>query len=44
MSAIAPDSYPTAARIGPEFFSLSMEEILVLGLDSIIAGLGASDA
>ncbi|GAA2107119.1 TetR/AcrR family transcriptional regulator [Streptomyces synnematoformans] len=31
--------YPTAARVGAEFFTLSMEEIFATGLDSIIAGL-----
>lgn len=39
LSEVDPAQYPTAARIGPEFFTLSMQEIFDLGLDSIIAGL-----
>ena len=41
LSEVDPAQYPTAARIGPEFFTLSMQEIFDLGLDSIIAGLRA---
>jgi hypothetical protein len=32
-------THPTTARIGPEFFTLPMREIVETGLDWIIAGL-----
>lgn len=40
MGDIDPTSHPTATRIGREFFTLSMQEIFDLGLESILAGLG----
>lgn len=39
LRSIDPASHPTAARVGPEFFALPMQEIFDLGLDSIISGL-----
>jgi AcrR family transcriptional regulator len=32
-------THPTASRVGPEFFTLPMEEIFRTGLDSILVGL-----
>jgi AcrR family transcriptional regulator len=44
LSEVDPVRHPTAARVGPEFFTLSMQEIFDLGLDSILAGLPARTA
>lgn len=42
LGSVDPSEHPTAARIGPEVFSLSMNEIFETGLDWIIAGLGGA--
>ncbi|MGO1849158.1 TetR/AcrR family transcriptional regulator [Microbacterium sp.] len=39
LSDFDPDDYPAASRVGTELFTLSMEEIFDVGLQSIIHGL-----
>ena len=39
LSRIDAAAHPTASRVGPAFFTLSMEEIFRTGIDSILAGL-----
>ncbi|MBO1752923.1 TetR/AcrR family transcriptional regulator C-terminal domain-containing protein [Actinotalea sp. BY-33] len=42
LDQIDPTEHPTAARVGPTFFTLGMEEIFDTGLDWILAGIGVS--
>jgi AcrR family transcriptional regulator len=44
LAQVDPASHPTAARIGPAFFTLPMEDLFDTGLDWIIAGLQADAA
>ncbi|MCL3861701.1 TetR/AcrR family transcriptional regulator [Actinotalea sp. K2] len=42
LEAIDPSEHPTAARVGPAFFTLGMDEIFDTGLDWILAGIAAT--
>lgn len=44
LETVSPDAYPSAARIGPELFTLTMREIFETGLDWIIAGIEKPDS